>query len=83
LATFKEQGLDWSLDAFFVLYASKNIDPAMLANLRKQIAHILQTNTKSYQQLGLTMQNSHNLDIEQFHRDMSTKYQTIKLPTKE
>ena len=83
LATFKEQGLDWPLDAFFVLYASKNIDPVLLANLRKQIVHILQTNSKSYQQLGLTLHNSHNLDIEQFHRDMSIKYQMIKLPIKE
>lgn len=78
--TFREQGVEWPLEAFFMLYASKNIDPRTLADLRKKIAAIIKTNPEAYHNLGLITNNGYNSDIEKYHLDTMTKYQNFKLP---
>ena len=80
--TFQEQGVAWPLDAFFMLYASKNIDQQTLVDLRKKIATIIKTNPEAYHNLGLVTHNSYNSDIEKYHQDTMTKYQNFKLPYK-
>jgi hypothetical protein len=78
--TLKEKGISWPLEAFYMLYASPNIDPTTVIQLRTLLSKGIQKNTKPYelQEIHTDLQK---LDqTEKFHLDTITRYETLKFP---
>ena len=82
--TLKEQGINWPLESFYMLYASSNISNEDLAKLKKIVATALKNNPDPYRnQLGLTINLNHNNKINQFHEDTIYHYRHLSFPVKE
>ena len=82
--TFKEQGINWPLESFYMLYASTNISDSDLTKLKAIVTKSLKNNPVPYRDtLGITLNLDNNKNVEQFHENTIYHYRHLKFPVKD
>ena len=78
--TFKEKGIDWPLEAFYMLYASSNMDPAMVNYLRALLLQSFKLDSSPYEKQSIQLDLKKLAESEQFHKDTIKIYQSLDFP---
>lgn len=77
--TLKENGINWPLDSFFMLFASTNLDAATVAQIQNILNRAYVNNYQLYESKGIHPDPRKNKNIKQFHKDMVYHYQSLKI----
>lgn len=78
--TLKEKGISWPLEAFYMLYASPNMNPDTVTQLRTILSKSIQQNSKAYELQGISTDLKILNQTEKFHLDTVARYETLKFP---
>ena len=76
--TVKEQGIDWPLDAFFIMFASNNIDNQTLQELRNIVSTAMRRDPEPYQRMLLHPDPLALKSIDAFHDRTIQQYKNLK-----
>jgi tripartite-type tricarboxylate transporter receptor subunit TctC len=75
--TLKEKGLEWPLDAFYILFANSHVDKETLNMIQKIISDTLKTNSTPYENQGIQIDKSKLSNVNKFHTDMIKQYKNL------
>ena len=78
--TLKEKGISWPLEAFYMLYASPNIDPNTVIQLRTLLFKSIQKDSTSYELQGIQTDLQKLRQTEKLHINTIGRYETLKFP---
>ena len=78
--TLKEKGIDWPLEAFYILFANNHVDKETLKTIQTIVAKTLKTNSASYASQGIQVDTSKSIDIDKFHNNTIKQYQSLNFP---
>jgi tripartite-type tricarboxylate transporter receptor subunit TctC len=78
--TFKEQGINWPLEAFYMLYASSNMDPTVINHIRTVLLKSFQSDSTLYEKQSIQIDLKKLSESDQFHKDTIKIYQSLDFP---
>ena len=78
--TLREKGIDWPLEAFYMLYASKNMDQKTVSELQQLLAKAIRANSEPYERQSIQVDLKKLNDTEKFHQASIQRYQSLKFP---
>jgi tripartite-type tricarboxylate transporter receptor subunit TctC len=78
--TFKEKGIDWPLEAFYMLYASPNMDPAVINHIKTVLLQSFKSDPAPYEKQSIQLDLKKLAESEQFHKDTIKIYQSLDFP---
>lgn len=80
IPTLKEKGIDWPLEAFYILFANNQVDKETLNTIQKIISETLRTNSAPYENQGIQIDKSKLSDVSKFHAGMIQQYKNLNFP---
>jgi tripartite-type tricarboxylate transporter receptor subunit TctC len=78
--TLKDKGIEWPLEAFYILFANNQVDKETLNTIEKIISKTLRTNSTPYENQGIQIDKSKLSDVNKFHADMIQQYKKLNFP---
>jgi tripartite-type tricarboxylate transporter receptor subunit TctC len=78
--TLREKGIDWPLEAFYMLYASPNFDQKLLVELRQTLDKAIKANSEPYERQSIQVDLKKLNDTEKVHQETIQRYQSLKFP---
>jgi tripartite-type tricarboxylate transporter receptor subunit TctC len=78
--TLKEKGIDWPLEAFYILFANNQVDKETLNTIQKIISDTLKTNGTPYANQGIQIDKNKLSGVDKFHASMIQQYKKLNFP---
>jgi len=78
--TLKEQGIDWPIEAFYMLYASPSMDPEVINHIRTVLFKSFTSDPTPYEKQSIQLDLKKLSKSEQFHKDTIKTYQSLDFP---
>jgi tripartite-type tricarboxylate transporter receptor subunit TctC len=78
--TLKEKGIDWPLEPFYIVFANRMVDPALVKEVQQLIVKILIANPEPYNRQGIQIDPDMLKDANKVHKDSIKHYQNLNFP---
>lgn len=72
--TMLDLGIKWNLKSFYMLYATADVDDALIDQVRNSIVKIMTQNPKDYVQQGIILDITKIKETKKIHQHITTSY---------